>query len=152
MSGSGASASICQAILPTRTRTPVPRKGLQAMAQGLVMELGGRRLLWHARNPEFDLLRYKHIHKGNDTTSTCTTTVGILESKATLQEGNRALKTAGSEARARIIQMESQRFCTRMEKKSLRNDRNMYKERDSLKDKSGTESYRNNDRNRLKPN
>lgn len=101
---------------------------------------------------EFDLLRYKHIHKGNDTTSTCTTTVGILESKATLQEGNRALKMAGSEARARIIQMESQRFCTRMEKKSLRNDRNMYKERDSLKDKSGTESYRNNDRNRLKPN
>lgn len=39
-----------------------------------------------------------------------------------------------------------------MEKKSLRNNQNMYKERDSLKDKSGTESYRNNDRNRLKPN
>lgn len=51
-----------------------------------------------------------YINKGNDTTSTCTTTTGILESKATLQGGNRALKMAGSEARARKIQIEFQRF------------------------------------------
>lgn len=91
------------------------------MAQGLVLELGGRRLLWHARNPEFDLLRSNtYIKKGNDTTSTCTTTTGILESKATLQEGNRALKMAGSEARARKIQSEFQRFLCQNGKEVLK--------------------------------
>lgn len=69
-----------------------------------------------------------YINKCNDTTSTCTTTSGILESKATLHERNRALKTTGSEAGARNIQTESQRFCARIEKKPLKNDGNMFKE------------------------
>lgn len=81
-----------------------------------------QKFLWHARSPEFDHLRYKHTLKDNDITSTCTTTTGILESKATLQEGNRALKMAGSEARARKIQIESQKIL-------YQNGKKVFKER-----------------------
>lgn len=152
LSGYGASASICRAILPTLTRTPVPWKGPWATAQGLVMERGGRS--FSGMHEALSLITYvTNTHLKTMISPPLAQQPRAFWSQKPLSKKETELwKWLVLRLGQGKYKLSLKRFCTRMEKKSLRNDGNMYKERDSLKVKSGTESYGNNDSHRLKPN